>query len=259
MEEKPKMKLKKFFAFLLAFCLLFSAASAEQVDIFSSIGNWFGQAVKDAGKWVSQAWEDSTKWVNQALDDSGKWVAQAWEDSSKWVSQAWTDSSKWVADNWTGFLTWVKTITWDNPYTWIPTVVQEKGAAAYDEYAAFKAFLAGGPDAAAVRGEFAKRLAALSLAQEEQDSVWNVLAKWAEDKKIPQEKAALLAIPCLVRLNLLGKSVLGLGDNDRLTAPMVAQYQLTILEAMQVNSAEDAEARLNALRSTLDQLAKPAA
>lgn len=94
------MKIKRMVAVILAACMLFGCASADegQKSIFDAIGGWFGQAWEDASKWVSQAWEDASKWISQAWGDASKWVDQAWNDSSKWVEEIWGEASTWAAE-----------------------------------------------------------------------------------------------------------------------------------------------------------------
>jgi hypothetical protein len=237
---------KKAFALVLILCLVSTAAFAEgeNKDIFGQIGDWF-----------SHAWEDTTKWVGQAWEDASKWVSQAWDDSSKWVAQAWKDSSEWISGNWSAFTVWLREITWDNPYTWIEKLVQEKGSAAYDRYAGIRDFLKGNPDAAAIKEKLYAVLAELSLPEEEKDKVWEIFGSWASEHHVTAEQTAVLAIPFAERLNITGAAALG--TDIEINGPVVARYLVTVLDAIQVNSHEDAEARINVLKNSLEGLAKP--
>ncbi|QUA52201.1 hypothetical protein [Aristaeella lactis] len=273
------LKIKRIIAIILSACLMCSVACAEEKSktVFDSVGGWFDQAWKDSSDWVGQAWDDSSKWVGQAWDDSTKWVGQAWDDSSKWVSQAWNDSTKWVgkawedssrwasqawqdsttwaAKNWSNFVIWLKTITSDNPYSWIRDMVLEEGIIAYDDYVSIRTFLSENPDPFAIRKKCYDTLSVFSLLNEEKDILWDMFSRWAEEHKITAEQVGILAIPFLERLNIKGEEALG--EDIDITGPAIAQYIITILEAMNINSHEDAESRIKALRSSLDNLTRP--
>ena len=237
------MRLKRVVAVILMLCFVMNVAVAEEQNknVLQSVGDWFGQAWEDSSKWVTQAWDDSSKWVGQAWEDSTKWVGQAWEDSSKWVGQAWNDSSAWVAGNWSEFVIWLKTVTYDNPYSWIRDMVLEEGILAYDEFVSIREFVSTNPDSAAIKAKCYDLLSELSLLNEEKEVLWDLFSKWAEEHKVTTEQVALLSIPFIERLNIKGEEAFG-KDID-ITGIAIAQYLITILETMKINSHEDAESR----------------
>lgn len=227
--------MKRWISLALVLCLVSSAALAEEgsKDIFGQIGDWF-----------NQAWNDTTKWV-----------AQAWEDSSKWVSQAWQDSSEWISGNWSAFTIWVRTITWDNPYAWIRDMVLDEGILAYDSYVEIRDFLAGNPDAAAIKEKLFAELSEQSLLNEEKNKVWEIFESWAAEHHVSAQQVALLSIPFIERINIIGME--SLGTDIEITGPAIAQYLMTVIEAMKINGHEDAEARINALKNSLGNLTRP--
>lgn len=227
--------LKRWISLVLILCLVSSAALAEEgnKNVFEQIGGWF-----------AQAWDDTTKWV-----------AQAWEDSSKWVSQAWKDSTEWVSGNWSAFTIWVRTITKDNPYTWIRDMVLDEGILAYNNYVEIREFVASNPDSSAIKEKLYAKLSEQSLLNEDKDKVWQIFTSWATEHHVTTEQVALLLIPFVERLNIVG--IESLGTDIEISGPSIAQYLITALEAMQINNHEDAEARINALKSSLDNLTRP--
>lgn len=250
--------MKRIICLLLVICLVSSIAIAEeekQQSVLDAVGSWFSQAAEDTSKWATQAWDDSSKWVSQAWDDSGKWLAQAWDDSSKWVGQAWKDSTEWVAGNWSSFTIWVRTITWDNPYSWIRDMVLEEGILAYDNYVEIRDFISEKPDSAAIKEKCFEKLSEQSLLNEEKEVLWTIFSEWADAHKVKVEQVALLSIPLIERLNIKGEEALGI--DIEISGPSIAQYLITVLEAMKINCHEDAEARINALKSSLDNLTRP--
>lgn len=232
---KKKVWIRKAISIALILCLMFSSAFSEEENksIFDQIGDWFGQA-----------------WT-----DSSNWVSQAWTDSSNWVSQAWKDSAEWISGNWSYFTIWVRTITWDNPYSWIRDMVLDEGILAYDSFVGIRDFMSGRPDSSAIKEKLYDELSEQSLLNEEKDILWDMFNKWAEEHHVTTEQVALLTIPCVERLNILGEEALGL--NIEISGPAIAQYLLTILEAMKIYNHEDAEARINALRNSLESLTRP--
>lgn len=249
------MRLKRVLALTLVLCLLWGCAGAEGGDLFGSIGSWFSQAWEDTSKWASQAWKDTSKWAEQAWKDVSAWTEQAWKDSSEWVSQAWKDSSEWVSVNWNNFIVWVNSITAENPYGWIQDVVTKYGSAAYDEFASLRAFLAGNPNAEQVRAKVYAYMAELQIREEDQDTLWNMLDKWAGEKGMLAEQAGKLALPFIARLKIEGGNAIGAAVT--LSAPIAGQYVMTIMESQNPGSKERADARLNMLMSALDALKKP--
>jgi len=227
--------LKRLISWVLILCLVSSVAFAEgeNKDIFGQLGDWFGQA-----------WDDTTKWVTQA-----------WDDSSKWVSQAWQDSSKWISGNWSDFTIWVRTVTWDNPYDWIRDMVLDEGIFAYDNYVEIREFIAANPDSTAIREKLYAELSEQSLLNDEKDKVWEIFDSWAGEHHVSVEQTALLSIPFIERINIIGME--SLGTEIEITGPAIAQYLITVLEAMKINCHEDAEARINALKNSLGNLTRP--
>ena len=227
--------LKRWVSLVLILCLVSSVAFAEggNKDIFGQIGDWF-----------SQAWKDTTEWV-----------AQAWDDSSKWISQAWQDSTAWVAGNWSAFTIWVRTVTSENPYSWIRDMVLDEGILAYDSYVEIRDFIASNPDASAIKDKLFAKLSEQSLLNEEKDKIWEIFESWSAEHHVKAEQIALLSIPFVERLNIIG--VESLGTDIEISGPSIAQYLITILEAMNINGHEDAEARINALKNSLGNLTRP--
>lgn len=249
------MRLKRVLALTLVLCLFCGCAGAEGGDIFGSIGSWFSQAWEDTSKWVSQAWQDTSKWAEQAWKDVSAWTEQAWKDSSEWVSQAWKDSSEWVSVNWNSFIAWVNSITAENPYGWIQNVVTKNGTAAYDEFAALRAFLAENPDAEQVRAKVYAYMTELQIREEDRDTLWNMLDKWAGEKGLLTEQVGKLALPFVVRLKIEGGNAIGTAVT--ISGPIAGQYVMTIMESQNPGSKEQADARLNMLKSALEALKKP--
>ena len=230
-----KKRIKQIVSVLLVICFMPFISYAEEKDkgFFESIGDW-----------VAQAW-----------DDSSKWISQAWTDSSKWISQAWDDSSAWVAGNWSGFVIWLKTVTSDNPYSWIRDMVLDEGILAYDEYVAIRTFLSDNPDSVRIKETLFKMFSELSLLNEEKETIWELFSQWAEEHKVTTEQVAKLSIPFVERLIIKGEEALG--EDIDFSGPAIAQYLIMTLEAIKIGSHEDAESRLNALKSSLDSLTRP--
>lgn len=249
--------MKRFLSLLLALCLMFSTALAEEPSgsIWDSIGGWFNQAAEDASNWASQAWEDSSAWATQALRDASSWFVQAWDDSANWVSQAWDDSSNWAATNWDNFLVWANTLASGDPYAWIKDVILDNGILAYDEYAALRSFLNSRPDTEQLHQRYIDAFSELSLLNDDKDIIWDMLQEWSNEKGLTIEQTSNIALPFLVRLLIEGEPVIG--ENVEFSGPVVAQYLLTILETMNLDSSDKADMRLKILLASLEGLTRP--
>lgn len=252
------MRLERVIAVALAISLFVSVASADdkqQPSIIDSIGGWFSQAWKDSSEWVSHAWEDSSAWVVQAWDDVSAWTAQAWDDSSKWVSQAWADTSEWASVNWDSFIVWVNIIASGDPYSWIKDVVLDNGVLAYDAYAEMRSFINEKPNADQLHQKYNEIFSKLSLLDQDKEKLWETLDEWSTKKGLTIELSSQLALPFLLRLVIEGESVID--ENAVFSGPVVGQYMLTILDAMNLDSTGTAEMRLKILIASLDGLTRP--
>lgn len=240
------MNTKRFVALLLAFCLVISNAYAEEenTSIFNTIGNWFNQAVEDTSNWASQAWSDVSAWAGQA-----------WDDSSKWVSQAWEDSTVWASTNWDGFTIWMNTVVSGNPYSWIPNEILDNGLFAYDIFVDLRNFLADNPNREQLHKKFIDYLSELSLLNEDKDILWNTLQDWSDEKNLSSKQVIKIVLPYINRLQIEGSSAIG--DDVILSGPVVAQYLLTILESMKLDSSTKADMQLKIQHSVLEGLTRP--
>lgn len=272
--------MKRLISFILVFCLVFQVAFAEEEkpkSVWESIGGWFGQAAEDTSNWATQAWEDTSDWAAQAWEDTSAWASQAWvdastwainawgnisawtvqawDDSSKWVSQAWTDSSSWAVTNWDHFIVWVNTVASGDPYSWVKTVVLNNGVLAYDEYAEVRSFLDTDPGIGQVREKYDTALSELSILNEDKEILWNMIQQWSGDKGLTVLQTSKLALPFLVRLLIEGEPVIG--DGAEFSGPVVGQYLITVLEALNLDSAGKADMQLKVLRASLDGLTRP--
>ncbi len=249
--------MKRFMSMFLAFCMLFSTALAEETSgsIWDSIGGWFNQAAEDASNWASKAWENSSAWATQALNDASAWFVQAWDDSSKWVSQAWDDSSSWAATNWDRFLIWVNTLASGDPYAWIKDVVLDNGIWAYEEYAAARSFLNSQPDMEQLHQKYNAAFSELSLLNDDKAIIWDMLRKWSDESGLTIVQTSKIALPFLIRLQIEGEQVIG--ENVSFSGPVVAQYMLTILETMNLDSSDKADMRVKILLASLEGLSRP--
>lgn len=207
------------------------------------------------GGWFRQAWEDTSSWVSQAWEDASGWTLRAWDDSTKWVSQAWTDSSKWTATTWNRFVTWVHIVSSGNPYSWINHVVLDHGILAFDEFTAMRSFLNREPGLNEIHNRYNQVFSELSLLNEDKDILWNMLQEWTDEKGLNLEQTSKLALPFLVRLLIEGESVIG--EQVEFSGPVVGQYLLTILEAMDLDSVSKSETRLKILHASLESLTRP--
>ena len=269
---------KRFICALLALFQTFSVAFAEErQSAMDSVGAWFDQAVKDTGTWASHAWKDTSEWAGQAWQDTSKWATnawgdvsawagqawadisawtiQAWNDSSKWVARAWSDSSSWVETNWDHFIVWANTIAAGNPYSWISDAVLENGILAYDEYVEMLTFLDGNPSPDELHQRYDGALTELSMLNEDKTVLWQMLQEWSEKKGLSTEQTSKLALPFLARLLIEGETVIG--EDAPLSGPVVGQYLLTILEAMNLDSAGKADMQLKILHTALEGLTRP--
>ena len=252
------MRIKRVIALALAVSMFVGVAFAEdkqQQSIFDSIGGWFSQAWDDSSKWVTHAWEDSSAWVVQAWSDVSDWTAQAWDDSSKWVSQAWADTSEWASVNWDNFIVWVNVLTSGDPYSWIKDVVIDNGVLAYDAYAELRSFINEKPNADQLHQKYDAVFSELSLLDQDKAKLWETLQEWSDAKGLPIELSSQLALPFLLRLVIEGESVID--ENAVFSGPVVGQYLLTILDAMNLDSTGTAEMRLKILCVSLDGLTRP--
>ena len=272
--------MKRFISLILVLCLAIPSAFAEEEkpnSVWDSIGGWFSQAAEDTADWASQAWEDTSEWAGQAWEDTSEWATnawgdvsawatqawsdvsawtvQAWNDSSKWVSQAWVDSSNWAVTNWDHFIVWVNTVASGDPYSWVKDVVLDNGILAYDEYAKVRSFLDSDPSIDQIRQKYDEELSELSLLNEDKDILWNMLQQWTSENGLVMEQTSKLALPFLSRLLIEGEPVIG--DGAEFSGPVVGQYLLTILEAMNLDSSGTADMRLKILHASLDGITRP--
>ena len=283
---------KRIVALTLTICMLSVGISFAEEEkpkgVLESIGGWFSQAAEDTAgwatqawddtsdwasqawddtsEWASQAWDDTTKWASQAWDDTSAWAVQAWsdvsawtvqawDDSSKWVSQAWKDSSEWATVNWDSFIIWVNTIASGDPFSWVKDVVIDNGTLAYDEYADIRSFLKEKPNLKQIQQKYDEKLTELSLLNQDKEVLWKTLKKWTEEKGLSLETTSQLALPFLSRLIIEGESVIG--EGAEFSGPVVGQYLLTILEAMNLDSTGTADMRRKMLLASLDGLTAP--
>ena len=272
--------MKRFISLILVLCLTLSLAFAEEEkpkSVWDSIGGWFGQAAEDTADWASQAWEDTSEWAGQAWNDTSEWAThawgdvsawaiqawsdvsawtvQAWNDSSKWVSQAWTDSSNWAVTNWDHFIVWVNTVASGDPYSWVKEVVLDNGILAYDEYAEIRTFLDSAPSIDQIHQKYDEDLSELSLLNEDKGILWNMLQQWTSENGLGMEQTTKLALPFLSRLLIEGESVIG--DGAEFSGPVVGQYLLTILGAMNLDSSGTADMKLKILHASLEGITRP--
>lgn len=272
--------MKRFVSLLLVICLALPTAFAEEnqpKSVWDSIGGWVNQAVEDTADWASQAWEDTSEWTGQALQDTSDWAAtawgdvsawatqawkdvsawtvQAWNDSSKWVSQAWADSSNWATTNWDYFIVWVNTIASGDPYSWLKDDILDHGILAYDEYAEVRALLNSDPSTDQLRQKYIDTLSELSLLNEDKETLWNLIQQWSEENGLSIEQTSKLALPFLTRLIIVGENAIG--EGAEFSGPVVAQYLLTILEEMKLDSTGTADMRLKILHASLEGLTRP--
>ena len=283
--------MKRFVSLLLVLCLIFPTALADNEkskSVWDSIGGWFSQAAEDTADWASQTWDDTSEWAGQAWKDTSEWAGQAWndtsewatnawgdvsawatqawndvsawtvqawDDSSKWVSQAWSDSSNWAVTNWDHFIVWVNTIASGDPYSWIKNVVLDNGVLAYDEYIDVRSFLDSKPNLDHIYQKYDSMLSELSLLNEDKDILWDMIQQWSKDNGLTMEQTSKLALPFLARLIIEGEKVID--DSAEFSGPVVGQYLLTILEAMNLNSATKADMQLKILHASLEGLTRP--
>lgn len=229
---------------VLCVCLVSVFAEESTGNMWTSIGEWFNQTTKIVSGWASQAWDDTTAWFEQA-----------WDDSSRWVVQAWDDSSNWVLNTWDNFLVWMNNIALGDPYEWIDDVVLDNGIIAFDEYVAVRSFLKSQPDINQIHQTYNDMFSKMSLLNEDKVIIWDILQKWSDEKGLSIKQTSKIALPFLTRLLIEGESVIG--ENIEFTGSIVAQYLLTILESLDLKSADKAERYLKILYSTLEGLTRP--
>lgn len=194
-------------------------------------------------------------WATQAWKDVSAWTVQAWNDSSKWVSQAWADSSNWATTNWDHFIVWVNTVASGDPYSWLKDDILDHGILAYDEYAEVRVLLNSDPSIDHLRQKYIDTLSELSLLNEDKETLWNLIQQWSEENGLSIEQTSKLAPPFLARLIVEGENAIG--EGAEFSGPVVAQYLLTILEEMKLDSTGTADMRLKILHASLEGLTRP--
>jgi len=252
------MNIKRVIAIVIVLCMLTSVAFAEEQkggSIFDSIGNWVNNAWNDTTGWVSQAWQDASGWVVHAWSDVSAWTMQAWQDSTKWVSQAWKDSSNWTATNWDHFIVWVNRLTSGDPYSWIKDSILENGVFAYEEYVNLRSFLEKSPDLDQIHLKYDDMLSKLSLRNEDKTVLWKMMQEWSENNKLPFDTVSKAALPYLTRLIVEGESAIG--EDAVFSGPVVGQYLVTVLDAMNLDSAGKADLYLKMQNEILEGLTRP--
>ncbi len=222
---------KRIIAFALAMCLFTSSALAD--GFFSSVGNWFSNTFNSIGSWINQAWEDT----------------------STYVENAWTSGTDWIATNWNNFTLWITTTAAGSPYTWINDMVLENGLLAYEGFTSVRTFLAANPTEEQLQAKYDELLYELSLLEEDKAILWNMLQQWAEEKQLPFLPVAEIALPFLQRLVIAGSATIG--EGAVFSGPVVAQYLMTILNTIKLDSPEIAYEWTRILQTTLDHLTRP--
>ena len=216
---------------------------------------WTTQAGNDIATWAAQAGVDISAWSSQAWKNISAWTAQAWVDSSEWVSQAWKDSSEWTSTNWDNFILWVNTTVAGKPYSWITETVLDNGILAYENYSEIRTFLENNPNVEQIHEKYNEQLSELSILNEDKDILWDMLAKWSDDQGLPLVKTSKLALPFLTRLLVEGEAAIG--DDAEFSGPVVGQYLLTVLESMDLKSADRADMHMKMLNASLEGLTRP--
>lgn len=143
------------------------------------------------------------------------------------------------------FIVWANMIAAGNPYSWISDAVLENGILAYDEYVEMLTFLDGNPSPDELHQRYDGALTELSMLNEDKTVLWQMLQEWSEKKGLSTEQTSKLALPFLARLLIEGETVIG--EDAPLSGPVVGQYLLTILEAMNLDSAGKADMQLKIL------------
>ncbi len=274
------MKIRRFLALFLAICLSFPTAFAEAENAKSSkfsigdklsqaagaVSDWGAQTWDSASEWTSQAWDSTTDWATQAWQDTSAWATttwsnlssltkKAWNTSSEWVSQTWKKGATWSTENWNNFVLWVNVIAAGDSYAWIKDDILNNGLLAYDEYIELRTFLKTGPDITKLQLRYDDMLSKLSLPSYDKEVLWQMIQKWSDEKGFSQLLITKLALPYLDHLNIVGEDALG--DHITFSGPIVAQYLLTCLEAMEIKTIKKANKSQNALELTLNNLTRP--
>ena len=271
--------MKRFLCLLLVLCLSCPTVLAEEQpdNIWRSVGGWFSGAAEDTANWASSAWNDASDWASQAWEDASDWAAEVWDETSawaiqawkdvsawtaqawsvslKWVTQAWIDTSNWAVTNWDHFVVWVNTLASGDPYAWIKDVILDNGIWAYDEYVAVRSFLNSDPSLEQIEQKYNEAFSELSLLNEDKETVWDILRQWSDEKGLTSAQTTKIALPFLIRLLIEGETVIG--EDVEFSGPVVAQYLLTILEAMNLDSPSAADMCLKILHATLEGLTRP--
>lgn len=250
--------MKRIISFILALCIMSSAAFAEendQMSIRDSINSWLKQATKDTSDWAHKAWNDTSEWAGQVWDNASNWTIQAWNDASKWVGKAWSDSTKWAANNWNHFIVWINTISSGDPYSWLKTAIADNGILAYDRLVDLRSFLEKDPQNDEIHEKYNAALSELSILKEDQAILWNMLQDWSNENGIAMEQTAIILLPFLTRLVIEGETVIG--DDVVLSGPVIGQYLLSVLEAIAIDSQSKAEMQIQILQASLAGLIRP--
>ncbi len=243
---------------LLKLCaLLLSIVMLSQCTACSFGGN-AKDALGKANDLATQVGQGVSSWTVHAWDDASEWVKHAWDDSANWVQKAWKNSAGWTATSWDAFVLWINTIAKGNPYLWIQDSVLDYGIPAYESFAALRVFYKEEPNEEQLRTRYDEQLAELSLLEKDRETLWGLLKDWSEIRKLPLLKTGVLALPFLTRLLFTGESAIG-GDSGStvFSGPVVAQYLLTSLETIGIDSEDSADMRIRILKKDLEQLTRP--
>ena len=253
-----KKNRKRILSLLVAFSLITPNAvyAGEDKSIWDTIADFFGQTVEDTTSLAADAWDDASTKADDAWNDLTSWTARAWEDSSSRVAKAWDDSKTRIAGRWDDFILWANVAASGNPYSWMDETVAENGIRGYDRLEGIRTFLEGDPDLEQIHARCEEALDELSLSKEDRNTLWKMLTRWSEEKKLPPARTAEIALPFLERLVIEGESVI---DGDVVfSGPVIGQYLMTILTAMGLDSAEAADLSVKLLSNTLAELKNPA-
>lgn len=232
-----------------------NGASSAVSDAWNGASSAVSDAWDGTTTWVGDRWNDISKWAVDSWEGISSWTVQAWDDSTKWVAGAWKDSSSFVSGKWDNFIIWVNTAVSGNPYSWMKTTVLENGVRGFDSYAAVRSFLDSEPDIDQINSFYDEELTELSLTDEDKKILWEMLQDWSNEKGLSETQVAELALPFLVRLVIEGESVIG--EGTIFSGPVIGQYLVTILEAMNLDSADKATMSYKILHKTIEKLTRP--
>lgn len=254
--------MKRFFAVLLIFFMVFPHAKAEkeeQKSVLDSIGGWFGQAWEDTSGWVSHAWSDASKWVQGAWGDASQWVEQAWNESSQWATEIWGDVSTWASETYesaSGSIGawWADTFntvteTASNPWEWLAEGTKTLQPEAVKTLSTVKeAVMSNDSDAETkVKTTFTAMLKALKQNDEDSQKVWDTVAAYAIQKGISKLTVVKLVLPYLFQLTIDSAEA-----QDGIPAIAIAQYLTAIVEKLNVNTTDMAEQLVGQLNEVLN-------